>query len=222
MSILSNYLGTHGELKAADSVATKMAVIHPEYSRWKNAYKLMWDGKPGDAYRLFSSVRPDRFSREYHAFLAQYYLEIGSPDSGLVHAQLAVQLQKYVDETYVWLANAYQQTGNPAKSLETLRQGFELNSQNRELVLALALVHYNNGRFDSTMIYAERYHQILSDDPRYHYLKAKAYYGMRNIKAALDEAQLYVQSGAVNADYADYRAELGQLLPQLKTMAPTK
>jgi Flp pilus assembly protein TadD len=216
MSILSTYFNMIGDKKAGDSIGTRMAVTYPEFYQWRSAFKLLESGKREEAFRMFSSVRPDRFSKDFHSFLAAYYLRVERPDSALVHAKLAVQLQPYVDVNYAPLAYAYTLTGETEKALEALRQGYALNDRNRELIMSLALIHYLGGRFDSTLFYAERHHAVDDADPIYHYLAAKGYYGLKNRQAALEHAQLYFQLGSKFSNYRDNMSELLQLLPEFR------
>jgi hypothetical protein len=126
-----------------------------------------------------------------------------------------VQLQKYVDVNYAPLSYAYAMKGEADKALQALRDGYALNSRNRELVMGLALLFFEQGRYDSTLAYAGQYRGIDSSDPMGHFLAAKGYYGLKDSRRAYQEGGAYISSGGSGPEYEQNCQELRQLMPGL-------
>jgi Flp pilus assembly protein TadD len=216
MTILGSYYQERGEFRQVDSVNKVMERTYLDFYRWQKAFQLLQQGNGAEANRLVAQTRPDKFSKDYQSVTAGYFLKVGQPDSALAHAEAARQLQPYVDQTYGLLAYAYMLKGKQMEALEALRHGYRLNSHNLEVIRGLALLHCGMGKFDSTLAYAERYHQVDSADAAYHYMLAKAYLGKREGERAYQEASLYIQLGRNSARYQQNAQELEKLFSEPK------
>ncbi len=213
--ILGTYYQNKGNREAAEASLAKARESYPDFYKTKDAFELLAAGRVDEAYRLFSQTKPDKFSKDYHSFLAGYYILMGRADDGLREALAAVQLQKYFDRSYSTLAYAYLLKGDRPKALQALREGYTLNSRNKEFLAGLALMNIGEGHPDSTLYYAEKFRQVDSTGQIYHFLCAQAYFNLDQKSKAREEALLYYKLGAGESGYQKNCADLQDLMPEL-------
>ncbi len=216
MALMGTYFQQKGDQASAEENLRRVRLDYPDFFKIKDAFQMMANGRRDDAYRLFLQAKPDKFSKDYHSFLAGYYLQCGRGDDALEEAKAAVQLQVYFDRSYTLLAYAYMMKGEVDEGIKALRQGYSLNEKNKEFLTGLAQVHFNLKHFDSTLFYAEKLHQLDSTDPAYYYLSAKGYCGQKNVAKAQEQTSLYFKSGHSASGFMDNYDELERLLQAVK------
>jgi Flp pilus assembly protein TadD len=215
MIILSSYFQKSGQMEQDDSLQAQMQETHPEYAEIKSAFDLLAARRPAEAYAVFSRVKPDNYSKQYHSFLAGYYLMVGRPADGLREAKLAVELQRTFAYNYSTLAYAYLANGEGPKAIQALRDGLRLDNHDKEMLSGMALLHYGSGNSDSALFYSEK---LLLTDPNSSialFIKAESYYLRGDLVQARREAEAYLKQGVSDAGYAKNCDDLRKLMPGL-------
>jgi hypothetical protein len=216
ISILETYYRVRGEKRVLDSLASIRQAQYPEFYTMSQAFYLLHSGKLREAEQLFNTLKPNRFLKDYHAFLAEAALRKGWTDSAVVHAEACIQLQPYYDRSYMTIGSAYLQSRQPEKALEILRRGYNLNRQNVPVIVGVGAAHLALGNFDSTLVYCRLALAQVSDAPEAFYIMAQAYVGLGNQAEAMRNARKYLEVGVGTEGYQMYSKVLFELLPELR------
>lgn len=213
--ILGTYYQKKGDREKAEQNLAEARASYPDFYKTKDAFEMLAAGRAEDAYRLFSQTKPDKYSKDYHSFLAGYDVMTGKAEEGLKEAKLAVELQPYFDRNYSTLAYAYLMNGDRPSALAALRRGYSLNSRNKEFLTGLALMTNGDGYPDSAMYYAEQLHVLDSTDAFYHFIRAEALLKLNQREQAKTEALQYIRLGTGGTGYPQNCTELRGLMPEI-------
>jgi tetratricopeptide (TPR) repeat protein len=215
ISILQTYYRDHGDQKRLDSLATIRQARYPEFYAMQQATFLLHSGNLTQAEDIFRRIPPNRFSKDYHAFLAEAALRKGWVDSAVYHAEACIQLQPYYDRSYMTIGSAYLMSKQPDKALEVLQRGYALNRENVPILVGLGAAHLALGNYDSTLVYCRLALAQVPDAPESYYVLTKAYVGMGLEQKAMQAGRKFLEVGPGTEGFEMYRKVLVQLLPQL-------
>ncbi|MFZ1682496.1 MAG: hypothetical protein WAU88_00050 [Candidatus Zixiibacteriota bacterium] len=219
ISILETYYRDHGDQRRLDSLATIRKARYPEFYAMQQAFFVLHSGNLVQAEAIFNRVTPNRFSKDYHAFLAEAALRKGWIDSAVSHAEACIQLQPYYDRSYMTIGSAYLMSRQPDKALEVLRRGLALNQKNVPIIVGVGAAHLALGNYDSTLVYCTKALAQAPDAPDAYYIMTQAYVGMGLEQNALRAGRKFLEVGPGTEGFEMYRKVLFQLLPQLDSPA---
>jgi tetratricopeptide (TPR) repeat protein len=221
ISILQTYYRDRGDQQRLDSLATIRKARYPEFYAMQEAFFILHSGSLSQAEDLFRRIPPNRFSKDYHAFLAEAALRKGWIDSAVYHAEACIQLQPYYDRSYMTIGSAYLMSRQPDKALEVLRRGYALNKHNVPIVVGVGAAHLALGNYDSTLIYCRMALAQAPDATDAFYIMTQAFVGMGMEQNAMKAGRKFLELGPGTEGFDMYRKVLIQLLPQLDSLQRT-
>lgn len=220
MAILGTYYRMEGDHRRNDSCESRMQQVYPRLYQMRKARQAIADRNLRAADLYFSQIKPDKYWKDYHLFLAERFMYVNQLDSALIHAQLAIQLQRYNAPSYVTLGLVYMQRNDLPMALETLRRGLSMDSRLPSLLLNLSVICAWSGQNDSSLAYAQRLYDADSTSELGSCLLARGYYFAGNRAQALVYARRYLDIGRGSEEYDKLKGELIQLMPELGSAAP--
>jgi tetratricopeptide (TPR) repeat protein len=215
ISLLKFWYQTEGDTVRADSVEQVRAARYAWFYIGRQAWADLETGNLDLAEREFRSVPSDRYSREYHQFLAELEMRRQQYDSALYHAEMETRLAPYYDQGYTTLSSVYYCRHEPDKAMAALREGLSLNSESVSLTVGLAANFATFGQFDSTNYYGLRAIELDSTAVQPYFYLAQANDGLGDRRRALVYARKFISLGAGSAAHSGYRKQIEEEFPEL-------
>ena len=216
MAILGTYYWNEGDRARSDSCETRMQQTYPRLYQMRKARQAIADDHIRDAQQYFRMIKPDIFWKDYHLFLAEWYMTTNRLDSALVHAEAAVQLQRYYQPGYLTLGLVHMARNELSKGLEALRFGLSLDNRSPLLLLNLAVVFTWQNQQDSLFFYAKRLYEIDTTSVLGRCLLARGYYFSEDRSKALLHGRRFLEMGGRSEEYKNVTDELLRLMPELR------
>lgn len=215
ISLLRFWYRTKGDSTRADSVEQERVARFPHFYTLKKAWADLQAGNLDLAEREFHTTPQDRFSRDFHNFLADLAMRRQQYDSALYHAEEQVKLAPYLDVAYTTLNSVHYLRGEPEKAMAALRQGLTLNRESISLTVGLAANFARSGQFDSTLYYSNRAIALNPNRAQAYFFQSQAYTELGDRERALESAGKFLRREEPTNDYSGYKKQLLQQFPEL-------
>jgi len=215
-AILGTYYRSEGDRARSDSCANRMQQMYPRLYQMRKARQAIADNDPRSAEAYFRLIKPDVFWKDYHLFLAEWYMKINKLDSALAHAEAAIQLQRYYQPGYLTLGLVHMARNELTEALDALQFGLSLDNRNASTLLNTAVVYSRLNQQDSAFAYAKRLYEVDTTSVLGARLLARGYYYAGDRPNALLQARRYLDMGGRSPEYKKMTDELLQMMPELE------
>lgn len=207
------YIGRNGSL--ADSINIEIENRYANFGLLRRALKMISSDDLPAAEQIMASIKPDKYSKDYHNMLCLYYMSKGNFSLAKAEAQKAIQLQKYYPRSYLALAWASAGEKDYETALAALKEARNLDNRDNEVLSFLASIYFNVGKFDSTIFYAQSLIKSDSLDMEARYWLAMAQYRIGQMDASEKNAAIFLTLGHKHPDYEYRRNQFIKIFPGL-------
>jgi tetratricopeptide (TPR) repeat protein len=215
ISLLRLWYRTNGDSTRADSVEQERVARYPHFYALRKAWADLQAGNLDLAEKEFHTIPQDKYSRDFHNFLADLAMRRQQYDSALYHAEEQVKLAPYVDVAYSTLSSVHYLRGEPDKAMAALRQGLMLNRESISLTVGLAANFARSGQFDSVLYYSDRAIALNPNLVQAYFFQSQAYTELGDHEKALESAGEFLKRVEPTKDYSGYKKLLLQQFPEL-------
>ncbi|MEW5922946.1 MAG: hypothetical protein AB1746_03075 [Candidatus Zixiibacteriota bacterium] len=209
---LRGYYSDRGNIAAGDSVNNVIQARFPDESKIQEAFAAIRRRDLNRARSIAASIRPDKFSANYHNFMSTLYMSSGEYRKALEESDKLIQLQKYNYKYYMARTYTFLALRQSDQAIESIREAYKYNNSSPEVLELLSNIFLNSARPDSALFYAERMIQTDSANVSGYYWLAKINFQLGRIAQARNNAALYFSNGARDPMYNSRSSELNQLL----------
>jgi Flp pilus assembly protein TadD len=205
---LRDYYKKNVDTTRADSLDNLYPIYYPNQTRMLETMAALNSRNIDEARRIFTMVKPDRFSSQYHELLHHLYRESGNYVKSLEEINKALQLQSYNSEYYRNRAIVYGHMRQYEKSLDDFRTAYQFNSKDKFTVESMAFIYLNMRRLDSAYYYGKKLIAIDSTHEMVYYLMTKVSLSVNKTELAKKHFQLYLKHGSTDPFFEGRKSEL--------------
>ncbi len=213
--IMREYYRDLDDEQKADSLTALIVERFPNDKKVYDAFAALKRGDVQKAQRITNTIKPDKFSGDYHNYLSALYLYQHKYNEALEESDKAIQLQKYKYRYYINRSFIYASMGKNEKSLEAMRDAYDLNFKDRDVLNGLARVHLLSKNYDSTMTWARKMLKVDSSYTSAYYFLSFTYAKEDKPDSAAKYFNLFRNYGRSAFAYQYKLSELKQLLESL-------
>jgi len=209
---LREYYGSRGETTRGDSVNNIIPIRFPEVEKMQQAFAAIRNRDIQKAAGIAATIKPDKFSANYHNFMITLYLGLRDYPKALEESKKLIQLQKYNFKYHLNQSYIYMGLRQSDDAINSLRMAYKYNRNSNQVIEMLSNVYFNMARYDSTLIYADKLIGLDSANVAGYYLICKA----RKMKGDITEARrhfdMYMQKGSIDPLFESRMNELAGMM----------
>ncbi|MEZ5357971.1 MAG: tetratricopeptide repeat protein [Candidatus Zixiibacteriota bacterium] len=164
MHMLKEFYAENGQPKKADSLDSILRQSFPEYTLVPLAYSYLESGDFSNAHRLADSVfRVNPYSNEVLVLRGNILVQSRQFQRAISDFEMAASLGQYDARILTSLGSAYGHTRQTQKAFDCFKQALSLNSEHWEAYEGMAIIYFEVGKYDSSLVCIRKY---IAEDGR--------------------------------------------------------
>jgi len=197
--VLRNYYYQVNDSLGAESLDYFYHDKFPNENKIEMAFSALDNNKLKLAETFLASIKPDKFSSNYHNLKSEIFFRQGKSSLALEESKKAIQLRRYDVLLYNNQALIYAAREEYELAYGALRKGHNLDSLNQNILAGMIGYHLTLGIIDSVGIYAQRLINVDTTNAYAYKMMAEMYAMQNNLTKGTEYYNLYLKYKAANS-----------------------